>query len=64
MLRVDCCSREIVSGLKEELNFNDAFVIATGGFAYLFEQASLFNVIISDLLFHGLYHFINNDVKK
>jgi len=57
-------AREIVSGLKEELNFNDAFVIATGGFAYLFEQASLFNVIISDLLFHGLYHFINNDVKK
>jgi type III pantothenate kinase len=57
-------AKEIVSGLKKELNFNDACVIATGGFAYLFEHASLFNVIISDLLFHGLYHFINSDVKK
>ena len=57
-------AREIVYGLKKELNFHDAFVIATGGFAYLFEHASLFNVIISDLLFHGLYHFINNNVKK
>jgi len=56
--------KEVIAQLKKELNFSDAVVVATGGFAYLFEHASLFDAVISDLLFYGLYHFINNDVKK
>jgi type III pantothenate kinase len=57
-------AKEVIARLKEELSFQRAVVIATGGFAYLFEHESLFDVMISDLLFYGLYHFISNDVEK
>jgi type III pantothenate kinase len=47
--------RELIHQLKREA-FNQEFlrVIATGGFAYLFEQEQLFDVIEPDLILQGL----------
>jgi type III pantothenate kinase len=50
--------KEITAQLKQQLNFSDCCLIATGGCSHLFKNCGLFHVIIPDLLFHGLRHFI------
>jgi type III pantothenate kinase len=47
--------RELISRLKHETFNQQALrIIATGGFAYLFEQEQLFDVIEPDLILQGL----------
>lgn len=46
--------RELVSKMSKECFPNEEiFVIGTGGFAYLFEKDSIFNVILPDLVLKG-----------
>lgn len=47
--------KEITDGLKHELFRNeDVFVIGTGGFAQLFKDRDIFDVILPDLVLQGL----------
>ena len=47
--------KEIISGLKKEVFPGEVVkVIGTGGFAQLYEETSLFDTIISDLVLQGL----------
>jgi len=56
--------KEIINGLKKDI-FHDqsVMVIGTGGFAQLFKDKHLFDVILPDLVLQGLckaYEFSNN----
>lgn len=53
--------KEIISQYKKELN-EELIVIATGGFASLFSERSVFSAIIDDLVLQGLS--IAYDIKK
>ena len=48
--------REVIQNITQE-QFHDEkpVIIGTGGFAYLFEQEGIFNIIIPDLVLQGLY---------
>ncbi|MEE9452596.1 MAG: type III pantothenate kinase [Gammaproteobacteria bacterium] len=47
--------REVISRIQNEiLQQSSPLVLATGGFAQLFEQEKLFNEIMPDLVLHGL----------
>lgn len=53
-------SREMINRIQQERFAKDnAVVIATGGFARLFEQENLFEVIIPDLVLQGLKDILN-----
>lgn len=48
--------KEIITGIKEEVFPGEAvLVIGTGGFSQLYKDAELFNVILPDLVLHGLF---------
>lgn len=47
--------KEMVLRIKKEENFTDAVVIATGGFARLFESENIFDIILPDLVLEGLH---------
>ncbi|MCD6055669.1 MAG: hypothetical protein K0R12_631 [Gammaproteobacteria bacterium] len=48
--------KEIITRITEEA-FSDSepVTLGTGGFAYLFKEARLFDVLLPDLVLHGLY---------
>ena len=47
--------KEVIAGYKKEVFFNDdVTVIATGGFAQLFRERELFDIILPDLVLQGL----------
>lgn len=48
--------KEIIAGYKKEVfQHGNVAVIGTGGFSHLYRDKSLFDVIIADLVLHGLY---------
>jgi type III pantothenate kinase len=48
--------KEIIAGLKQEaFNQEQSLVIGTGGFAQLYKDKNVFDVISPDLVLHGLY---------
>lgn len=47
--------KELIAGFKQEaFKGEEAYVVGTGGFSQLFRDKSLFDVINSDLVLHGL----------
>ena len=49
--------KEIISRITNEVFSDDKpVVIGTGGFAHLFKDTGLFDVLLPDLVLHGLYH--------
>lgn len=53
-------TREITNRIQQEVfPNNQAVIIATGGFARLFEQENLFNVVIQDLVLQGLKYTLD-----
>lgn len=57
--------REVIQGLVREVFANQPVVIiGTGGFAHLFEKENIFNVIIPDLVLHGLRLALQLNTKK
>lgn len=48
--------REIINGFKQEIFQNESvLIIGTGGFSQLFKKANLLDIILPDLVLHGLY---------
>ena len=47
--------REIVSQITKETFDEPPVLIGTGGFAHLFKDADLFDILLPDLVLHGLY---------
>jgi len=48
--------QEIIAKIKQEaFKEEPPFIIGTGGFAALFEEKNVFDVIIPDLVLHGVY---------
>ncbi|MES3038820.1 MAG: type III pantothenate kinase [Bdellovibrionota bacterium] len=57
--------REITARLKEEcFRAGDCKVIGTGGFAHLFEEDKIFDVIIPDLVLQGLVGSVRMNEEK
>lgn len=49
--------REIIAGTKQEVfNGENVLLIGTGGFSQLFKEKSIFDVVLPDLVLHGLAH--------
>jgi type III pantothenate kinase len=54
--------KELVNRFKEKFfATHECVVIATGGFAYLFQDEQLFNVHVPDLVLKGINYYINNE---
>ncbi len=48
--------KELIAGMKQEIYLNrEVMVIGTGGFAQLYRDKNLFDVILPDLVLEGLY---------
>lgn len=48
--------REMIAGVKQELFESEpTIIVGTGGFAQLYRDKSLFDIILPDLVLHGLY---------
>lgn len=48
--------KELIAGMKQEIFINrEVMVIGTGGFAQLYRDKNLFDVILPDLVLEGLY---------
>ncbi len=46
--------KEMIDGIKKDILKEEAFIIGTGGFAQLYKNKNLFNVILPDLVLQGL----------
>lgn len=46
--------REIISQIKQEFNNEEILIVATGGFAHLFEQHQIYDAIEPDLVLQGM----------
>jgi type III pantothenate kinase len=55
--------REIIEGYKREVFQEEAIIIGTGGFAQLYRDRNLFDVILPDLVLQGLFKAYEDNVQ-